>query len=148
MPTDAIECPLCLGEGKLKRTEVLDRLGVKDFARVAQLSAEEAFRLLLHKQNHDEQAVWARFETELTKRTAEIERRHVDQLQPLVVRIKELESAANISVEQKALEIQRVRTELEGKLRSEHSQSFLPSNTPGAPFQTNCAHKGHPQRGS
>ncbi len=28
-----IECPLCLGEGKLKRTEVLDRLGVKDFAR-------------------------------------------------------------------------------------------------------------------
>ena len=35
MPTDTIECPLCLGEGKLKRTEVLDRLGVKDFARVA-----------------------------------------------------------------------------------------------------------------
>ena len=55
MPTDAIECPLCLGEGKLKRTEVLDRLGVKDFARVAQLSAEEAFRLLLQKHNHDEQ---------------------------------------------------------------------------------------------
>jgi hypothetical protein len=24
MPTDAIECPLCLGEGKLKRTEVPD----------------------------------------------------------------------------------------------------------------------------
>ena len=44
--TDTIECPLCLGEGSLKRTEVLDRLGVKDFARVAQLSAEEAFRLL------------------------------------------------------------------------------------------------------
>jgi hypothetical protein len=35
MPTEAIECPLCLGEGRLKRTEVLDRLGVKDFARVA-----------------------------------------------------------------------------------------------------------------
>ena len=47
MLTDAIECPLCLGAGKLKRTEVLDRLGVKDFARVAQLSAEEAIRLLL-----------------------------------------------------------------------------------------------------
>ena len=76
MPTDAIECPLCLGEGKLKRTEVLDRLGVKDFARVAQLSAEEAFRLLLQKHHRDEQTVWARFETELTKRTAEIERRH------------------------------------------------------------------------
>jgi predicted nuclease with TOPRIM domain len=122
MPTDAIECPLCLGEGKLKRTEVLDRLGVKDFARVAQLSAEEAFRLFLQKNNHDEQNVWARFETELTKRTAEIERRHGDQLQPFVVRIKELESAANVSVEQKALEIQRVRTELEDKLHSEHSQ--------------------------
>jgi phage host-nuclease inhibitor protein Gam len=123
MPTDAIECPLCLGEGKLKRTEVLDRLGVKDFARVAQLSAEEAFRLLLQKHNHDEQTVWARFETELAKRTAEIERRHGDQLQPLVVRIKELESAANVSVEQKGLEVERVRTELEGKLRSEHSQT-------------------------
>ena len=67
--------------------------------------------------------VWARFETELAKRTAEIERRHGDELQPLVVRIKELESAANVSVEQKALEIQRVRTELEDKLRSEHSQT-------------------------
>ena len=122
MTTDAIECPLCLGEGKLKRTEVLDRLGVKDFARVAQLSAEEAFRLLLQKHNHDEQNVWARFETELTKRTAELERRHGDQLQPLLVRIKELESTANVSVQQKTLEVQRVRTEFEDKLRSEHSQ--------------------------
>ena len=34
---ETIECPLCLWEGELKRTEVLDRLGVKDFARVAQL---------------------------------------------------------------------------------------------------------------
>ena len=84
MATDAIECPLCLGEGKLKRTEVLDRLGVKDFARLAQLSAEEAFRLLLQKHHHDEQTVWARFETELTKRTSEIERRHGNQLQPMV----------------------------------------------------------------
>jgi hypothetical protein len=67
MQTDAIECPLCLGEGKLKRTEVLDRLGVKDFARVAQLSAEEAFRLLIQKQNHDEQAVWVRFEAEIQR---------------------------------------------------------------------------------
>lgn len=123
MPTDAIECPLCLGEGKLKRTEVLDRLGVKDFARVAQLSAEEAFRLLLQKHDHDDQNVWLRFETELTKRTAEIEQRHRDELQPLVVQIKELESAANVSVEQKALEVERVRNELEAKFRSEHSQT-------------------------
>ena len=121
-PTDAIECPLCLGEGKLKRTEVLDRLGVKDFARVAQLSAEEAFRLLLQKHHHDEQTVWARFETELVTRTAEIERRHGNQLHPMVVRIKELESAANISAEHKALDIQRVRADLEDKLRSEQSQ--------------------------
>jgi hypothetical protein len=43
--TESIECPLCSGAGSLKRSEVLDRLGVKDFARVAQLSAEEAFLL-------------------------------------------------------------------------------------------------------
>ncbi len=67
MPTDAIECPLCLGEGTLKRTEVLDRLGVKDFARVAQLSAEEAFRLLLEKHKEDQQHVWLRFETEIQR---------------------------------------------------------------------------------
>jgi hypothetical protein len=67
MPTDAIECPLCLGEGKLKRTEVLDRLGVRDFARVAQLSAEEAFRLLLEKHKEDQQHVWLRFEGEIQR---------------------------------------------------------------------------------
>ena len=80
VPTESIECPLCLGAGKLKRTEVLDRLGVKDFARVAQLSAEEAFRLLQGKHNHDHQQVWSRFETELAKRTAEIREHHKDEL--------------------------------------------------------------------
>ena len=79
MPTE-IECPLCLGEGKLKRTEVLDRLGVKDFARVAQLSAEEAFRLLQSKHDHEHQSAWGRFETEMAKRTAEIRERHKDEL--------------------------------------------------------------------
>ena len=79
MPTDAIECPLCLGEGELKRTEVLDRLGVKDLARVAQLSAEEAFRLLIGKHKDDQQSVWLRFETELAKRMAEIRDRHKDE---------------------------------------------------------------------
>jgi phage host-nuclease inhibitor protein Gam len=77
---DTIECPLCCGAGKLKRTEVLDRLGVKDFARVAQLSAEEAFRLLQGKHDHDHQQVWSRFETELAKRTAEIREHHKDEL--------------------------------------------------------------------
>lgn len=80
MPTESIECPLCLGAGTLKRTEVLDRLGVKDFARVAQLSAEEAFRLLQSKHDHEHQQVWSRFETELAKRTAEIREHHKDEL--------------------------------------------------------------------
>ena len=77
---ETIECPLCLGEGTLKRTEVLDRLGVKDFARVAQLSAEEAFRLLQNKHDHEHQTAWSRFEAELAKRTAEIRERHKDEL--------------------------------------------------------------------
>ncbi len=67
MLTETMECPLCLGEGTLKRTEVLDRLGVKDFARVAQLSAEEAFRLLLEKHDGDQQRVWLRFDAELQR---------------------------------------------------------------------------------
>ena len=32
---EAIECPLCLGKGELSRTEVLERLGMKDFTRTA-----------------------------------------------------------------------------------------------------------------
>jgi hypothetical protein len=92
--TVTIECPLCLGEGELTRTEVLDRLGVKDFARVAQLSAEEAFRLLLQKQEHARQNDWARFEAELAKRTADLAQRHKDELHALTARTKELEAAA------------------------------------------------------
>jgi hypothetical protein len=80
LPIETIECPLCLGAGKLERTEVLDRLGVKDFARVAQLSAEEAFRLLQSKHDREHQSAWARFETELAKRTAEIRDQHKDEL--------------------------------------------------------------------
>ncbi len=120
--TETIECPLCLGEGKLKRTEVLDRLGVKDAARVAQLSAEEAFRLLQQKHTNDHQTAWARFETELAKRAAEVEQRHREELQTLGSRIRELESAAEVSGEREALEVQRVRVELEEKLRLEKSQ--------------------------
>jgi hypothetical protein len=67
-----MECPLCCGEGELSRAEILDRLGVKDFARVAQLSAEEAFRLLQNRHDREHQNAWSRFETELAKRTAEI----------------------------------------------------------------------------
>lgn len=85
LPTDTLDCPLCLGEGKLRRTELLDRLGVRDFARVAQLSAEEAFRLLQQKHANETQQVWARFETELTKRTADAELRHRSELQGLTI---------------------------------------------------------------
>jgi hypothetical protein len=78
--SETIECPLCCGAGKLSRAEILDRLGAKDFARVAQLSAEEAFRLLTQKQRQEEQSVCSRFETELAKRTAEIREQHKDAL--------------------------------------------------------------------
>ena len=77
---EKIECPLCCGEGELSRAAILDRLGVKDFARIAQLSAEEAFRLLAQKHHQEEQGVWSRFETELAKRTAEIREQHKDAL--------------------------------------------------------------------
>jgi hypothetical protein len=79
-PPEKIECPLCAGAGELTRAEVLDRLGVKDFARVAQLSAEAAFRLLESKHDCEHQTAWSRFETELAKRTAEIRECHKDEL--------------------------------------------------------------------
>jgi hypothetical protein len=58
----------CRGTGELSRNEILDRLGVKDFARVAKLSAEEAFRVLQNQYRQDGDALWARFQTELTRR--------------------------------------------------------------------------------
>jgi hypothetical protein len=45
--------------------------------------------------------VWARFETELTKRTADIEQRHKDELHALSARTKELETAARIVEQQR-----------------------------------------------
>jgi len=117
-----IECPLCLGVGSLKRTEVLDRLGVKDFARVAQLSAEEAFRLLSKKHTNDHQTAWARFENELTKRTTEIEQRYRDELRMVGGRIKELESAARVAEELHALDVQLGHADSEAKLLTALSQ--------------------------
>ena len=78
--SESIECPLCSGAGELTRAEILDRLGVKDFARVAQLSAEEAFRLLQNKHDREHQTAWSRFETELAKRTTEMQEQHKDEL--------------------------------------------------------------------
>ena len=106
VPNETIECPLCMGVGNLKRTEILDRLGVRDFARVAQLSAEEAFRLLSKQHTNDHQSAWARFETELTKRTAEIEQRYRDELRTVGGRIRESESAARVAEELHALDVQ------------------------------------------
>jgi hypothetical protein len=80
MMNETIECPLCCGTGELTRAEILDRLGVKDFARVAQLSAEEAFRLLQNRHDHEHQQVWSRFEIELAKRSTEIRDHHKDEL--------------------------------------------------------------------
>lgn len=87
---EAIECPLCSGKGELGRAEVLERLGMKDFARVAQLSAEEAIRLLVAKDKDAEQARWARFEAELARRVAEITGKHNSELQTLQAEKSEL----------------------------------------------------------
>ena len=121
-PTETIECPLCLGDGMLKRTEVLDRLGVKDFARVAQLSAEEAFRLLSKRHTNDHQTAWARFETELAKRTAELEQRYRDELRTVGGRIRELESAARVAEELHALDVQLGHADSEARLLAAQSQ--------------------------
>jgi hypothetical protein len=122
--TDTVECPLCLGEGKLKRTEVLERLGVGDFARVAQLSAEEAFRLFQRKHGDDSRQLWARFETELTRRGAESELRNRSELQALAVQNDSLNRRVENSVREvtqlrernQELEIALSKTSRVGKL--------------------------------
>lgn len=103
--TETVECPLCLGEGKLKRTEVLERLGVGDFAGVAQLSAEEAFRLFQRKHGDESQKLWNRFETELAKRSGGAELRHQSELQALSVR----NDALNRRVEDSLRELASLR---------------------------------------
>jgi hypothetical protein len=82
---ETIECPLCSGLGELSRPEILSRLGVRDFARVAQLSAEEAFRLFQRKHVDETQKLWTRFETELAKQAAEAETRHRAEHQALLL---------------------------------------------------------------
>ena len=103
---EAIECPLCLGKGELSRTEVLERLGMKDFARVAQVSAEEAIRLVLKKEKDGEQARWAKFDAELARRAAEAAGKHDAELQrlqaeksELAARLKGLEESTSATLE-------------------------------------------------
>jgi myosin heavy subunit len=116
---ETIECPLCLGRGELSRAEVLERLGMKDFARVAQLSAEEAIRLLLKTEKESEQTRWAKFEVELTERLAEVTDRHKAELQKLQaeknevsIRLKEFEKNSAIILEN-AKQQERLATERE-----------------------------------
>jgi hypothetical protein len=98
---EAIECPLCLGTGQLSRTQVLERLGMKDFARVAQLSAEEAIRLLTEKEKDNEQARWAKFDAELARRVAEVTGKHNAELRRLQAEKSEL-SARSKGLEENA----------------------------------------------
>src|ERR1700746_3979936 len=83
MQNDNMECPLCKGQGQLTRAEVLERLGMKDFARIAQVSAEEAFRPLLKEHKGEENSLWLRFENELTKRLNEVTQKHKNEIQGL-----------------------------------------------------------------
>jgi hypothetical protein len=103
---EAIECPLCLGKGRLGRTELLERLGMKDHARVAQLSAEEAVRLLVARDKDAEQSRWVRFESELAKRTNEVISKHNAELQKLqtekseiAARLKSFEENASANLD-------------------------------------------------
>jgi len=120
MPTrspscETIECPLCCGAGELTRAEILDRLGAKDFARVAQLSAEEAFRLLAQKHHHEEQSTWSRFESELAKRTAEIREQHKDELRIAMSERENLSRRVEDCLRELA-ELRERNQELEGEM--------------------------------
>src|ERR1039458_4183761 len=123
---EKMECPLCLGQGTLSRTEVLQRLGMRDFARIAQLSAEEAIRLLLQTEKQAEQGRWAKFEVELTKRLAEVSAKHNAEVQKLQTekneintRLKAFENSASTAL-QNAKDQQRLATEkdLQSKFNS------------------------------
>ena len=113
--SDKIKCPLCCGAGELTRAEILDRLGVKDFARVAQLSAEEAIRLLQQKHSHDHQNVWSRFEAELTKRTAELRDRFKDELHLAVSERENLSRRVEDCLRELA-QLRKRNQELEGEM--------------------------------
>lgn len=90
---------------------------MRDHARVAELSAHEAFRLLQSQYRQDGEALWSRFDTLLNKRVAEIEHRHKDELHALTARTKELESVVRTAEQQKAHEIQHANRRVEDSLR-------------------------------
>ena len=106
---------------------------MKDYARVAQLSAEEAIRLILKKEKDAEQARWAKFDAELARRVAEVTGKHSAELQKLQAekselaaltkRIAELEAAQRLAEEQKKAEVAKARAELEAALSSEKAKA-------------------------
>jgi hypothetical protein len=110
-----ILAPLCFGEGELTRAEILERLGVKDFARVAQLSAEEAFRLLQSKHDRDNQSTWSRFEAELAKRTSELREQHKDALRLAMSEKDSLSRQVEVCLRELA-DLREQNQELEGEL--------------------------------
>jgi hypothetical protein len=120
---NTIECPLCSGKGELTRSEMLERLGMKDYARIAELSAQEAIRLLLVKEEQDEQGRWIRFESELARRIAEATTRHNAEVQKLQVEKSQLAADKKLAEEQKDAEVAKARAELEAALSSEKAKA-------------------------
>src|ERR1019366_6830104 len=106
---------------------------MKDFARVAQLSAEEAIRLVLKKEKDAEQTRWAKFDAELARRVGEVTGKHNAELQKiqaekselaaLTKRIAELEAAQKLADEQKNAEVAKTRAELESDLNTEKAKA-------------------------
>jgi hypothetical protein len=79
---------------------------MKDFARVAQLSAEEAIRLIMKKEKDAEQARWAKFDAELARRVAEVTGKYNAESQKLqtekselAARLKGLEKTASATLD-------------------------------------------------
>ena len=120
---DSIECPLCLGKGKLSRAEVLERLGMKDLSRVAELTAQEAIRLLVAKEEQGDQGRWMRFEAELARRVADVTERHNAELHTLQTEKTEFAAALKLAEEHKAAEVAKARAELEAALSSEKAKA-------------------------
>jgi hypothetical protein len=95
---ELVDCPLCDGEGQLERATILARLGMTDHARVAELSAQEAFRLVMKKQAAEEEANWRRFEAEIAKRANAIEDSFNKQVNAIRLEKETLERKLNDSV--------------------------------------------------
>jgi hypothetical protein len=103
-----------------------------DYARIAQLSAEEAMRLLLTNEKESEHSRWAKFETEVTKRSSEAAAKHNAELQTingeknaLAIRLQEYEKNTSTALgnarQQERLateaEVQKEIADMRGRIR-------------------------------